>query len=199
LTVDVPATAPANLTNTANVSGGGEINTANDSASDPTTIVPVPTSRSRSRTAENSVTRALHHCRAERRWRIEHPGFDEQRGQRAIDSGYVGLASNVDLATTIVFNETIVPQITSVKAAHITELRTAVNAVRAAAGLSPASFTDDPLPGVFVKAIHITELRTFLDAARAAIGVPLTYTDPSLGAGYVIKDAHIEDLRAGVR
>jgi uncharacterized repeat protein (TIGR01451 family) len=36
--VNVSATAPASLTNTATVSGGGQTNTANDSASDPTTI-----------------------------------------------------------------------------------------------------------------------------------------------------------------
>jgi uncharacterized repeat protein (TIGR01451 family) len=40
LTVDVGANAPASVTNTASVSGGGEINTANDTANDPTTIVP---------------------------------------------------------------------------------------------------------------------------------------------------------------
>jgi hypothetical protein len=119
---------------------------------------------------------------------------------RAIVSGYVGLPSNVDLATTIVFNETIVPTFTPVKASHITELRTAVAAVRAAAGLPAASFTDDPLPGVFVKAIHITELRAFLDAARSAIGVPaISYTDLSLAGGNIIKKAHIDDLRAAVK
>ena len=36
VTVNVASDAPANLTNTATVSGGGETNTANDSASDPT-------------------------------------------------------------------------------------------------------------------------------------------------------------------
>jgi uncharacterized repeat protein (TIGR01451 family) len=40
LTVDVAANAPGTLTNTATVSGGGETNTANDGASDPTTIQP---------------------------------------------------------------------------------------------------------------------------------------------------------------
>ena len=38
LTVNVAANAPANVTNTATVSGGGEINTSNDTASDPTFI-----------------------------------------------------------------------------------------------------------------------------------------------------------------
>ena len=38
LTVNVSSTAPASVTNTATVSGGGESNTANDTASDPTTV-----------------------------------------------------------------------------------------------------------------------------------------------------------------
>jgi uncharacterized repeat protein (TIGR01451 family) len=42
LTVGVSATAPASITNTAAVAGGGELNTANDSASDPTTIIQLP-------------------------------------------------------------------------------------------------------------------------------------------------------------
>lgn len=40
LTVDVASNAPATLTNIANVSGGGQTNTANDTAADPTTITP---------------------------------------------------------------------------------------------------------------------------------------------------------------
>jgi uncharacterized repeat protein (TIGR01451 family) len=42
VTVAVASNAPATLTNTVEVSGGGEVNTANDRASDPTTIVQVP-------------------------------------------------------------------------------------------------------------------------------------------------------------
>ena len=42
VTVAVAANAPASLTNTATVSGGGETNTTNDSASDPTTIIATP-------------------------------------------------------------------------------------------------------------------------------------------------------------
>jgi len=41
LTVSVANNAPASVTNTATVSGGGELNTGNDSASDPTTITQV--------------------------------------------------------------------------------------------------------------------------------------------------------------
>lgn len=42
LTVSVASNAPASVTNTAVVSGGGETNTANDTANDPTTITPTP-------------------------------------------------------------------------------------------------------------------------------------------------------------
>ena len=40
VTVTVASTAPASVTNQATVSGGGETNTANDTASDPTAITP---------------------------------------------------------------------------------------------------------------------------------------------------------------
>ena len=40
LTVNVASNAPLSVTNTANVGGGGETNTTNDTASDPTTILP---------------------------------------------------------------------------------------------------------------------------------------------------------------
>src|SRR5438552_813971 len=42
LTVNVAANAPASVTNTATVSGGGDTNAANNTASDPTTITAIP-------------------------------------------------------------------------------------------------------------------------------------------------------------
>jgi uncharacterized repeat protein (TIGR01451 family) len=42
ISVSVPSNAPASVTNTATVAGGGETNTSNDTANDPTTIVQVP-------------------------------------------------------------------------------------------------------------------------------------------------------------
>ena len=43
VTVNVAATSPLNITNSASVSGGGELNLANDSASDPTSVNPALT------------------------------------------------------------------------------------------------------------------------------------------------------------
>src|SRR5205814_540247 len=158
--------------NTANVSGGGDVSAGNNRASDPTNIVLAPTNLVATATSMSEVILNWDSFNNADNYQIErssnHNPFTVVGTQpsivsedtnvsgnttylyrvRAIVSGYVGLPSNVDLATTIVFNETIVPTFTPIKASHITELRTAVAAVRAAAGLPLASFTDDPLPGV---------------------------------------------------
>lgn len=83
------------------------------------------------------------------------------------------------------------------RAQVITDLRTAINAKRALAGLGPAVFTDPSLTGVKAKAIHITEMRTAMDAARAILGEPTGgYTDPTLGVGSTkVKAIHIQELK----
>jgi len=119
---------------------------------------------------------------------------------RAIDSGANASAySNNDLATTFFFtDDPLVASSTIIKAGHLTELRQAVNYVRAAAGLGAASFTDSAPMGVVVKAIHITELRTALDPARSGLGVPaLVYT--SIAAGSVVGQTEFTELRNGVK
>jgi hypothetical protein len=107
-----------------------------------------------------------------------------------------------DLATTVPFtDDPLVAQTTVVKAEHITQLRTAVNAVRALAGLSAVSFTIDPAltAGILIKAPHVSDLRTALDPARSALGLPaLSYTDSTL-SGVNVKAAHLQELRAGVK
>ncbi|HYS52219.1 MAG TPA: hypothetical protein VER58_00475 [Thermoanaerobaculia bacterium] len=97
-------------------------------------------------------------------------------------------------------DDPVVAASTIIKAVHLTELRTAVNAVRAAAGLSAATFTDTLTADVFIKVVHITELRSNLDEARASLGLAaMLYTGPTLAAGDTVMAAHIQDLRAGVR
>ena len=121
---------------------------------------------------------------------------------RAFDVGNNLLAvSNVDPATTIAFTDVpLQAGLTVIKAEHVVQLRQAVNAVRASAGLSPVTWTDASLPGIAVKAVHLTELRNALDPALVAVGLAaLPYTDPSLTPGVsVIRRAHIEDIRQRV-
>ncbi len=121
---------------------------------------------------------------------------------RAVDaSANTSGFSNVDVATTVMFTDPSIAAGTTIKAAHFTELRTAVNAMLTLAPhLSTVSFTDSTLDStVPVKAAHLTELRTNLAAARSdlvlsAIGV----TDDS-PAGVAIKAVHIQELRSGVQ
>ncbi len=83
---------------------------------------------------------------------------------------------------------------------HVTEVRTAVNAVRALAGLAAASFADTNLTGVVWRAVHIEELRNALTPARVQLGLPaVSYTDPGSLAGLLFKAAYITDLRGGVQ
>jgi YD repeat-containing protein len=122
---------------------------------------------------------------------------------RAVDgagnkSGYSGR----DLATTFPFtDDPLVAGVTPIKSVHITELRQAVNAVRAAAGLAAATWTDATLSGVPMKTVHIQELRTNLNAALSSLGLPLpSYTDPTLTSLVTVrKSAHVQDLRQGVK
>jgi hypothetical protein len=117
--------------------------------------------------------------------------------------GNYGFFSSSDPATTVLFDDNpISTGSTIVKAIHITQLRTAVNAMRTAAGLAGGTYTDPVLTAgmTFIKAAHLTDLRAALDAARSALGLPaLSYTDSSLGAGTLIKGAHFNDLRNGVK
>ncbi|MDT7541981.1 MAG: hypothetical protein QOE33_1885 [Acidobacteriota bacterium] len=99
-------------------------------------------------------------------------------------------------------DDTLTVGVTTAKAQHIIELRQAVDALRAVAGLAPAAWTDATLaPTVtIIKAVHITELRAYLDEAATQLGYPTSpYTDPSLGAGFTIKRVHIEELRQRIR
>jgi hypothetical protein len=103
----------------------------------------------------------------------------------------------------IVFtDDTLIVGVTTAKAQHITELRQAVDAMRAVAGLSPAPWTDGTLTpnSNVIRAIHIQELRTYLDDAATRLGYANSpYTDPSLSIGDVIKRIHIEELRQRIR
>jgi hypothetical protein len=107
-----------------------------------------------------------------------------------------------DLATTVIFtDDPLLVGITGVRAIHVEEVRTAINAVRLLAGLSAATFTDPSLTGVLVKKTHIDALRPALDAARSPLALPaLSYTDPTVVANSTtVKAAHVMELRNGVR
>jgi hypothetical protein len=121
---------------------------------------------------------------------------------RAVNGGGSSGFSTPDAATTVIFTDSALSAGNAIKAVHITELRNAINLVRAAAGLSAATFTDSALTaGNTIKGVHMTELRTALDAARSAAGLAaLSYTDPTITTGVTrAKVVHITQLRGGVQ
>lgn len=122
------------------------------------------------------------------------------RVRAAYTGGGYSSYSNKDLATTIIFtDDPLIANVTTIQAVHFDELRQAVNAVRATAGLGNSAWTDAALLGVFAKAVHVQELRTGMDQALAALSMPApSYTDASL-PGIFIKKDHIEELRTRVK
>jgi hypothetical protein len=118
----------------------------------------------------------------------------------AIKSETPSSSSSPDLATTVLFNDPLVPGVAIVSAAPIMEVRTAINIVRIAAGLPAATFTDASLAGKEAEEYHLTELRTALAEARARLGLaPITYVRPGLAAGELIMAVDVAELRGGVK
>ena len=104
--------------------------------------------------------------------------------------------SATDLATTVMFtDDPLLPSATRVKAVHLTELRAAVNAVRAAAGLASATFTDPAPASIPVQAQHITEIKAAINAALALLGSPLAGGTVVSGGTALVKAADFQQIR----
>jgi hypothetical protein len=120
---------------------------------------------------------------------------------RAVGPGFpVNAISAPDIATTIVFaDDPVVAGLTLLKGVHLTELRAAVNAVRAAAGLGAATFTDAAPAGFALKALYIQELRAALDPARATIGVAAVTYGNAVNAAIPVRATDLVEIRNGVK
>ena len=117
---------------------------------------------------------------------------------RAVDTSGAVADSAIDVATTVMFsNDPLVARQTVIKAAHIMQLRTAINAFRALTGLPPETFSDPSLEGRRMKTAHVAELRTALAEARGLAGLPVT--DPILESGDLMKAVHLQELRDMVK
>jgi hypothetical protein len=133
---------------------------------------------------------------------------------RAVFAGGYSDYSGYDLATAVAFSDDpLQPQATVIKAAHLTQLRRAVLAVRTLAGKGAPTWTHpDPVssPASARRAIYledVTELRSQLDEALArldqALGVqvflkPYPANPPLVQYGRVYAD-HFEQIRSRVR
>ncbi len=100
-------------------------------------------------------------------------------------------------------DDPITSQSTLIKAAHITDLRQAINTLRSNNGLATASFTNSTLTAGSsqVRVGDITELRSALDDVYVVQGkAKPTYTDSTIASGQTtIKKAHIAEIRSAVK
>ena len=109
--------------------------------------------------------------------------------------------SAFDLATTVMFNDDPLTAGMFVRAAHLSELRTAINAVRTLAGLGAGSYTDPTITQnvTTVKTAHITDLRSAIDLARSTLTLSaLTYGE-AITTSTTMKPSHFTELRNGVK
>jgi subtilisin family serine protease len=113
-----------------------------------------------------------------------------------------GASYSVVVGITVFTDDPLAGQSTPIKAIHFTELRDAINALRARYSLGALIWSGTaPAPGGTVSASHLTDLRAaltlaYLKAGRLAPG----YTDSTIAAGVtVIQASHLSELRALVR
>jgi hypothetical protein len=108
------------------------------------------------------------------------------------------------VGTSVFTDDPLVAQSTPIRAVHFTQLRTAINNLRAKCecGLGPFSWTDGSLtPGSTpVRGVHLEELRAALNDVYTKKGKShAPYTDPTITGGQtVIKASHLSELRTFV-
>ena len=120
---------------------------------------------------------------------------------RAIGPGGTTPYCSAVLATTFVFADDPLAAGQTIRAAHLTDLRDATNAVRLTAGLEPQTWSEAPIvvASTLIRASHVTEIRAALAAALQAVDVSVpTWTNGTL-AGGVIHAVDFQELRDAMR
>lgn len=125
---------------------------------------------------------------------------------RSYYGAIVSAPSNNDVAYVGTFTDDVLTTSTVVQAVHITELRSAINGLRAIAGrqpfFTPAELDPANLVGAVVDDAEFDELLIDLNAARqdsnvAMPGISFSTTAPDAGVG--IARGPVIDLRAGLQ
>ncbi|HYI08018.1 MAG TPA: BACON domain-containing carbohydrate-binding protein [Thermoanaerobaculia bacterium] len=117
---------------------------------------------------------------------------------RALNGTISSAVSASDLVTTILFTDSPLAAGNTIRAIHLAELRTAVDAVRRLAGLGAGSYTGQAIAGTTISAMHILELRTALDQARALLGLPTGDYVYAIAPGVRVRAFHFNELRGKV-
>ncbi|HEU4887489.1 MAG TPA: M12 family metallo-peptidase [Thermoanaerobaculia bacterium] len=122
---------------------------------------------------------------------------------RAVNGSGESADSNIDLATTVIFtDDPLVGGTSGIQALHLTQLRTAVDAVRTLASLGAFSYTDPAITAqtTAVKADHVNDLRSALDDARSTLTLAaISYGETVTASTTTAKTSHFTELRNGVK
>lgn len=108
--------------------------------------------------------------------------------------GQVVATSNVDVAMVAAFTDNPLAVGTPVKAVHFTELVTAMNQLRVAAGLGAINITGIAA-GQPVLASQITAIRNGINEARVALGAPAAV----FGGLTVVRASDVQQMRDAIR
>lgn len=105
--------------------------------------------------------------------------------------------SGADLATTSTTTTAIAGH--TVSSNHMQQMREAVNAVRALAGLNGGSYTYTAATGTSIRALDIVELRAQLDAALSVLGVTGPGYTETPTTGMTVKSLHVSEVQNRMR
>jgi hypothetical protein len=105
--------------------------------------------------------------------------------------------STPDLASSYTFTDEPITVGLKVKLVHLTQLRTAANAARVLAGLSPVTWAESS--PVIVKASHWNEVRNAIDGARLQVGIGTAAYSEAVATGLRIKAVHVNETRSALR
>jgi RHS repeat-associated protein len=108
-------------------------------------------------------------------------------------------APPVPQSTPVFTDDPLLPGETTVQAVHITELRTAIDQLRARAGLAAANWQETVSVGGLIRATPIQELRSRLDEALSALQLTTGGYSPGLSLGQPILAVHIQELRDRIK
>lgn len=107
--------------------------------------------------------------------------------------------STREIAVGMAFSDDpLVVRQTVIRATHLNEIRSAVNLVRAAAGLPGISFTGALVPGAIVRSSHVSEIRDAVSQTLAALGMSQV-ASPRPAPGMAVTAAQIQQLRDALR
>lgn len=135
---------------------------------------------------------------------IELPDFLRAGDDQAISDSSLALfnplaATPPHSGPSIFTDDPLQPNVTTIQALHITELRDAVNQLRGRAGLPAVNWTLPVAPGGLITAAPIVELRAKLDDALLALGLATGGYSAGLSTNLNVRAVHIQELRDRVK